>query len=398
MQRMVFALVACWLTWATAGNAQTLTWLGVLPSGWFSDAYGVSADGRVVVGVSTDANGHQRAFRWMLGSGIQDLGTLGGASSGALAISTDGSVIVGWAQLSNGWNRAFRWSVNDGIQDLGTLGGSESFAHGVSADGGVVVGRATLAGGATRAFRWILSGGMTSLGTLGGVNSIAYGISANGQVVVGTAQNASGFYQAIRWIGSTIHTIGNTSEGFATAYAASADGGVVVGEIADHAFRWVNGQIQYLGTLQATIRSIAYAVSHDGNTVVGVAYDTNGNSTAFLWTALYGMTDLNNLYSSLLVDGSRLLAARALSADGRFIVGYGYNATADRGEAFLLDTAGCRLDADVNGDRIVDDADLLQVLFAFGTSGSGLPEDVNRDGVVDDADLLEVLFNFGNRC
>jgi Ca2+-binding EF-hand superfamily protein len=53
---------------------------------------------------------------------------------------------------------------------------------------------------------------------------------------------------------------------------------------------------------------------------------------------------------------------------------------------------------DVNGDGIIDDADLLRVLFAFGQSGSSLPEDVNGDGMVDDADLLIVLFSFGSGC
>ncbi len=48
---------------------------------------------------------------------------------------------------------------------------------------------------------------------------------------------------------------------------------------------------------------------------------------------------------------------------------------------------------DVNGDNVVDDADLLAVLFEFG--GSATQSDVNGDGVVDDADLLIVLFNFG---
>ena len=47
----------------------------------------------------------------------------------------------------------------------------------------------------------------------------------------------------------------------------------------------------------------------------------------------------------------------------------------------------------VNGDNIVDDADLLQVLFNFG--GSDAATDTNSDGIVDDADLLVVLFNFG---
>lgn len=50
----------------------------------------------------------------------------------------------------------------------------------------------------------------------------------------------------------------------------------------------------------------------------------------------------------------------------------------------------------VNGDGIVDDADLLEVLFNFG--GSGGNADANGDGVVDDADLLLVLFNFGASC
>jgi hypothetical protein len=49
---------------------------------------------------------------------------------------------------------------------------------------------------------------------------------------------------------------------------------------------------------------------------------------------------------------------------------------------------------DVNGDNIIDDADLLEVLFNFGNSTSA-PVDLNGDGIVDDADLLIVLFNFG---
>jgi hypothetical protein len=49
---------------------------------------------------------------------------------------------------------------------------------------------------------------------------------------------------------------------------------------------------------------------------------------------------------------------------------------------------------DVNGDNVVDDADLLQVLFNFG--GSDSASDVNGDRTVDDADLLIVLFNFGS--
>ncbi|MCS7209640.1 MAG: hypothetical protein NZ874_08725 [Fimbriimonadales bacterium] len=48
---------------------------------------------------------------------------------------------------------------------------------------------------------------------------------------------------------------------------------------------------------------------------------------------------------------------------------------------------------DLNNDDRVNDADLLQALFAFGTNTPDA--DANGDGVVNDADLLIILFNFG---
>jgi len=54
---------------------------------------------------------------------------------------------------------------------------------------------------------------------------------------------------------------------------------------------------------------------------------------------------------------------------------------------------------DVDENGCVDDADLLQVLFAFGRTGPNLGRvDINCDETVDDADLLIVLFNFGSGC
>jgi hypothetical protein len=50
------------------------------------------------------------------------------------------------------------------------------------------------------------------------------------------------------------------------------------------------------------------------------------------------MEDLNTTYASLLTNGSVLIEARAISPDGRYIVGRGWNATTGRDEAFLLDT------------------------------------------------------------
>jgi probable HAF family extracellular repeat protein len=164
-----------------------------------------------------------------------------------------------------------------------------------------------------------------------------------------------------------------------------------------HALRWEDGALQDLGTLPGGTNSVAFAVSADGRVVVGEADNAQGAPRAFRWENDV-MEDLNQRYASLLTDGSRLFAARDISANGRYIVGEGYNAATGRLEAFLLDTGASRRDGDVNGDSCVDDNDLLRVLFAFGSTGTNLPEDLNGDGTVDDADLLVVLFNFGNGC
>ena len=169
---------------------------------------------------------------------------------------------------------------------------------------------------------------LTWLGTLGGNESWAYGVSANG-VVVGVATNAAWQYRA---------------------------------------FRWENGVMQDLGTLGGSW-SEAWGVSADGSVVVGYAYNAAGYQRAFRWTASVGyMESLYATYAHLLTNGSVLEVARAISPNGRYIVGWGYNAATNRTEAFLLDTGTGRprCNGDVNGDGIVDDADLLIVLFNFG--------------------------------
>jgi probable HAF family extracellular repeat protein len=171
---------------ATLAQAQSITNLGTLPGGNYSNAWGISADGSVVVGFSDSTNGG-RAFRWT-SAGMTDLGTLpGGNSSEARGVSADGSFVVGTSTSASG-GRAFRWT-SAGMTDLGTLpGGNYSYAWGISADGSVVVGYSNSANGG-RAFRWT-SAGMTDLGTLpGGNHSVAYSVSADGSVVVGYSNN-----------------------------------------------------------------------------------------------------------------------------------------------------------------------------------------------------------------
>jgi probable HAF family extracellular repeat protein len=203
---------------------------------------------------------------------------------------------------------------------------------------------------------------LTWLGTLpGGTYSAAFGVSADGSVVVGVADNASGDARAFRWTSS--------------------------------------GGMQNLGTLPGDTGSWAFAVSANGAVVVGDSLNDDEGFRAFRWTTSGGMEDLNATYARLLTPGSYLETAYAVSSDGRYIVGVGYNADTELYEAFLLDTRCTSHNGDVDRNGCVDDADLLAVLFAFGNTGSNLGRvDVNCDGTVDDADLLEVLFNFGSGC
>ena len=391
-------------------NAQSLTWLGTLRGTGSSVASGVSADGSAVVGYSIAANNLRRAFRWTASNNqMQDLGTLGGNQSVAYGVSADGSVVVGWALDTSNRHRAFRWTAsNNQMQDLGTLGGNESVAYGVSANGSVVVGMAADTDNRARAFRWV-NGTMQNLGAFEGNYSWARGVSADGSAVVGYSIAANNLRRAFRWTVSNnqIQDLGTLGGAESFAYGVSDDGSVVVGYAFNmsgdwRAFRWTasNNQMQDLGTLGGS-RSFAFGVSANGAVVVGWASNSSGLQRAFRWTTNGEMEDLNITYASLLTNGSSLRSANAISPDGRYIVGWGYNAATERNEAYLLDTASsCTAhNGDVDESGCVDDADLLAVLFAFGNSGLSLGRvDVNCDGTVDDADLLIVLFNFGLGC
>lgn len=152
-----------------------------------------------------------------------------------------------------------------------------------------------------------------------------------------------------------------------------------------------------LGTLGGN-RSLALDASRDG-TVVGWADTSSGDYHAFRWTVQGGMEDLNLVYADLLSPGSLLREVNAISPDGRYLVGSGYNAATGREEAFLLDTFCTPHNGDIDNNGCVNDADLQAVLRAFGRSGQNLGRvDVNCDGAVNDADLQSVLLHFGSGC
>ncbi len=171
--------------------------LGQIPgsgTGAFSEAYDVSGDGSVIVGI-TDTNSQPGpplvGFRWTSATGMRALEDLPGGtlSAQASAISADGQVTVGFATGSAGV-RAVRWLGNNTAPiDMGLPPGLSGFteARHVSGDGRVVVG-VWGNGLMNEAFRWTQADGYELLGDFAGglVDSIATATNADGSVVVGT--------------------------------------------------------------------------------------------------------------------------------------------------------------------------------------------------------------------
>lgn len=112
--------------------------LGVLPGYQWSNVTGMSGDGSVIVGTSTEQYHPQwatyEAFRWTPAGGLEGLGNLvpNKYLREATGVSRDGSTIVG----SEGLGIPFALTEDAGLTLL--LGGSS--ARAVNADGSVIVG------------------------------------------------------------------------------------------------------------------------------------------------------------------------------------------------------------------------------------------------------------------
>lgn len=325
----------------TAVHAATFTVLGTLEPFHSSYGYAVSANG--AVGGIDERDGRE-AFRWTQSQGMQGLGHLEPVEyypvSSANGISADGETVIG-SSYSN--PIAMRWTATDGMQSLGSLPSHYfSEAFGVSADGSVIVGMSYDGQGPSQAFRWTSDGGMTGLGNIAsGTFSHAYAVSADGTVIVGAAGSSE--TQPFRWENGVMEGLGFLPGGTrsAAAYGVSADGSTIVGQAADaysfeQPFRWTaaSGMVD-LGRLGECHSGRAYGVSGDGGIVVGGTVCDQ----AFLWTESDGMQDLKNVLigrGATGIEGWYLREARAISADGRWVVGYAIDNNFSR-QAFLAD-------------------------------------------------------------
>ena len=126
--------------------------IGGLPGDTNGTITALSRDGTVAAGISVDAAGHERGFRWTSGRGVGPLATTGTfVATIATAISADGRLITGWAgRESGGLDTAVVWDESGALRAVSDLlsndgqaasaGWSLTRARGISADGRVIVG------------------------------------------------------------------------------------------------------------------------------------------------------------------------------------------------------------------------------------------------------------------
>jgi probable HAF family extracellular repeat protein len=162
--RFLLAALAAVALASSAAADPSFQGLGDLEGGFvYSEAFGVSADGSVVVGQGHSTSGYE-AFRWTQAGGMVGLGDLPGWDFGSVAygVSSDGSVVVGQSVSGSGYE-AFIWDSTNGVQNLKTMlttnyglnltGWTLTAAKGISADGQVIVGYGTNPQGNTEAWR-----------------------------------------------------------------------------------------------------------------------------------------------------------------------------------------------------------------------------------------------------
>jgi probable HAF family extracellular repeat protein len=349
--------------------------LGVLNSHFNSAAYGVSADGSVIVGTSWSGMGSE-AFLWTADSGMQNLRDLliavgatelenWGPLYSATGISADGRTIVGQGRNPDGNLEA--WIAT--LPQVSSAPEPSTFVlAGFGALAVVVFARRRRPAqrrsprpakrsrtitlilstwlGLDVAYSHAASFTFQGMGDLPGGNysSSALAVSADGSVVVGSGRSAGG-NEAFRWTSAGgMVGLGELGGGnfLSIAYGVSADGSIVTGwstsASGEEAFYWAGecGMLP-IGDLPGGGHKNyghASAISSDGSTVVGWGSSASGDE-AFRWTRSGGIAGLGDL-----PGGSFSSVATAVSSDGSVVVGASRSIDDGGHEAFRWTSEG----------------------------------------------------------
>lgn len=272
-------------------------------------ASAISRDGKVIAGNALDSRGFENAAIWQGGRNWRALGSFtSGAEpcdqllSSAYGVSGEGRVIVGLGWDGCKYAHAFRWEEATGMVDLGTLRGDSTRANGVSGDGKVVVGweQGTIAG--REGAKWVNRVEELIKGPAGPVGE-AYAANTDGSIIVGQSCDFAGntFRQSTAWMwtqgkGVQCFTVTLPSylppRGYVAQMRAVSDDGRVVGGafsfgLESESLIWLDGQLFFLKEyLQSNGYPDAFrnwintgfvtGVSPDGRTLVGYGAGPTG--------------------------------------------------------------------------------------------------------------------------
>jgi len=247
------------------------------------------------------------------GHTIIDIGTLGGPAAGSQAINDRGQ-ITGSSATASGAFHAFLWSKASGMIDIHRPGLTVSNGY-VLNNKGWVAGVAPFSGptGPLTAFRWTPATGMVDIGSFG-TYSFANAINDAGTVVGYSQGPEPGILgRAFKWTkAGGLQALVDTSSVVSQANDIN-EAGQIAGSgtddlsFNDRALLWTPQGAQIDLGADSIVLSYAYRINNKG-LVIGQAYDTPGDSRAFVWSREHGIlafgsagtdastaTDLNNL-------------------------------------------------------------------------------------------------------
>jgi hypothetical protein len=341
---------------AVGTNGTLFRGLGQVVGGTGSTAYGISADGKVIVGeYRASSTGIGEAFRYLVDTNaiehLQIRGTLNLSGTNddgvrAEAVSSDGRYIVGTIRQGGefGESEAFVWD-RDAVSKIRILPvldpALKGKAHAVSPDGKVVVGEAQEnVSFSQHPFVWTTnpSSGVFQGSFLASVFGTGFGVGSANAVGGSSSDPEIGGNMKISFSGTVAPVSLNSSSSFTLPIAVSTSpensvlgistsGAHYVGTSAGKAFLYRTFSAIDLGNLGGTSPiSAALDVSADGLKVVGKSTSASGDQ-AFLWDSNARMRSIRQILddANVLIGGWTLQNAVGISDDGRVIVGTGLN-------------------------------------------------------------------------